>query len=95
MSMQRSELLDSSIEVRSIPTKRPRKRIKLFRQGELGWMILKALRESEAPLSTAAIVSAVLAAGGHGDRARPTMAPRVRGNLTSGAARDRVKTGNG
>jgi hypothetical protein len=42
-------------------------------------MILKALRESEAPLSTAQI--AILRAGGHGEGARPTMAPRVRAYL--------------
>lgn len=44
-------------------------------------MILKALRESEAPLSTSQIVTAIFGAGGHGETAKPTMAPRVRGNL--------------
>jgi hypothetical protein len=39
----------SLVDIDAITTKRPRKRIKLFRQGELGRMILKALRESEAP----------------------------------------------
>jgi hypothetical protein len=89
-------LLDPSIELDSIPTKRPRKNITLFRQGELGRMILKALRESEAPLSTAAIVSAVLGTGSHGERARPTLAPRVRGNLAYQEKRGIVvKGGNG
>lgn len=63
-------LLDPSVDIDAIPTKRPRKRIKLFRQGELGRMILKALREAETPISTQDITSAILAAGGHGPSAQ-------------------------
>lgn len=89
-------LLDPSIEVGAIRPKRPPQRIKLFRQGELGRMILNALRTSEAPMSTAEIVSAILAAGGHGEGARPTMASRVRGNLAYLERRGKVlRTGNG
>ena len=40
-------LLDGSIEPEAIPTKRPIKRIKLFRQGELGRMILRVMREAD------------------------------------------------
>jgi hypothetical protein len=91
-------LLDPSIELDSIPNKRllP-KRVKLFRQGELGRLILGALRQAEGePLSTREIASAVLAAGGHGEAARPTVAPRVRGNLCYLERRGKVtKTGNG
>jgi hypothetical protein len=88
-------LLDASSEPESIPNKRPRKRIKLFRQGELGRMILGTLREADQPLSTADIVSAILTKGGHGKAARPTMAPRVRGNLAYQERRGMVvKTGN-
>lgn len=74
-------LLDPSISTESIPNKRLRKRVKLFRQGELGRMILGALRTAERPLTTAEIVTAILLAGGHGEEARPTVSPRVRGNL--------------
>ena len=90
-------LLDPTIEINAIPNKRIVKRIKLFRQGELGRLILKVLRETNGQsLSTAAIVSGVLAAGGHGDRARPTMAPRVRGNLAYQERRGTVpKSGGG
>lgn len=89
-------LLDPSSEPESIPTKRPINRIKLFRQGELGRLILGALRKAEAPLSTAQLVKAVIAAGGHGEGARPTMAPRVRGNLAYQERRGMVlKRGNG
>lgn len=89
-------LLDPTVDINAIPNKRIVKRIKLFRQGELGRLILKVLREANGPVSTAAIVSGVLAAGGHGDRAKPTMAPRVRGNLAYQERRGTVvKSGNG
>ena len=59
-------------------------------------MILKVLREANGPVSTADIVDGVLAAGGHGEGARPTMAPRVRGNLAYQERRETVfKSGNG
>lgn len=75
-------LLDPSIETDAIPNKRLVKRVKLFRQGELGRLILDTLRRAEgAPMSAREIVTAILAAGGHGEVARPTVAPRVRGNL--------------
>lgn len=75
-------LLDPSISPESIPNARPRKRVKLFRQGELGRMIVDALRNaSGTPMTVQEITSVVLAAGGHGEEARPALMPRVRGNL--------------
>lgn len=74
-------LLDPTVEIDAIPNRRIVKRVKLFRQGELGRMIVGALRVAEKPLSTSQIVTALLAKGGHGEGARRTMAPRVRGNL--------------
>jgi hypothetical protein len=89
-------LLDPEANPEAIPVKRPVKRIKLFRQGELGRMILGALRDAQRELSTGEIVAAVLAAGGHGDSARATMAPRVRGNLAYLERRGMVtKSGGG
>lgn len=85
------KLLDPSIETGSIPNKRLSKRIRLFRQGELGRLILGALRSSERPLRTAEIVSAILSAGGHGESARATVAPRVRGNLAYLERRGKVE----
>jgi hypothetical protein len=41
------KLLDPEAEPEAIPNKRPLKRIKLFRQGELGRMILGTLREAD------------------------------------------------
>lgn len=89
-------LLDPSIETDAIPTKRPVKRIKLFRQGELGRLILNTMRDADAPISTQDITSAILMAGGHGESARPTVMPRVRGNLAYLQRRRKViKTGSG
>jgi len=83
-------LLDDSIEPGDIRPKRAPRRIKLFRQGELGRMILGALRDAQGELSTAQIVTALLEAGGHGEGARRAMAPRVRGNLAYLERRDKV-----
>jgi hypothetical protein len=74
-------LLDPSVDIDAIPNRRIVKRIKLFRQGELGRMIVGVLREAHGPIGTHAIVAAILKAGGHGPSAKPTMMPRVRGNL--------------
>jgi hypothetical protein len=47
-------------------------------------MILGVLRDTNRqPLSTAAIVTGILRAGEHGEAARASVAPRVRGNLGS------------
>ena len=74
-------LLDPAMDIDAIPSKRIVKRIKLFRQGELGRMIVGTLREADQPLSTAQIVTAILRAGGHGESARRALGGRVRGNL--------------
>jgi hypothetical protein len=58
-----------------------------FRQGELGRMILGALRYAEDELSTAQIVTALLVAGGHGEGARRAMAPRGTSPIWNGGAR--------
>jgi len=60
-------------------------------------LILGALRKAEGrPLRTAEIASAILEVGGYGEAARPTVAPRVRGNLCYLERRGKVsKTGSG
>jgi hypothetical protein len=89
-------LLDPSVDIDAIPNKRPRKRIKLFRQGELGRLIVGVLREADTPVSTHDITSAILAAGGHGASAWSAVMPRVRGNLAYLHNREKVsKTGSG
>lgn len=90
------KLLDPEADPEAIPNKRPVRRVKLFRQGELGRMILGALRNAGSELPTAAIVEAVLAVGGHGEGARRALAPRVRGNLAYQERRGMVvKSGSG
>jgi hypothetical protein len=54
-------------------------------------LILGALRDANTPLSTAQIVMALFAAGGHGESARPTVAPRVRGNLAYLERRGKIR----
>jgi hypothetical protein len=75
------EILDPARDPSLIPAKRPQKRIKLFRQGQLSALILGALRQAKSPLTTADVVTAVLLTGGYGEGARPGLGPRVRGNL--------------
>ena len=60
-------LMDPEADPARLPAKRPYKRVKLFRQGELGRMILDALRRAGKPLGTHAVVTALLEAGGHGE----------------------------
>jgi hypothetical protein len=80
----------------AIPSHRPRRRVKLFRQGELGRMILDVLRRAGKPLGTHEITTALLTAGGYGESARPSLAPRVRGNLAYLESRGAVtKAGRG
>ncbi len=90
------QLLDPQLFPHLIPAKRPQKRIKLFRQGELGRLIIDAPRRAGKPLGTHAIVGAVLKAGGHSEAARPALGPRVRGNLAYLHRREKVaKAGRG
>lgn len=90
------QLLDPQLFPDLIPAKRPQKRIKLFRQGELGRLIIDALRRAGKPVGTQAVVTAVLAAGGHGESARAALAGRVRGNLAYQERRGAVtKAGRG
>jgi hypothetical protein len=66
-------------------------------KGELGRLILGALRNADGePLSSAQIVTAVFAAGDHVEPARAAFSPRVRGNLAYLQRRVKVlKSGRG
>lgn len=74
-------ILDPTLDPKGLPVSRPRKRIKLFRQGELGQLIRDTLRAAGKPLGTHEIVTALLQRGGYGEPARPSLTPRIRGNL--------------
>ena len=53
-----------------------------LREPDIRPLILGVLRDANGPVSTAQIVKAILAAGGHVQSAKSAVAPRVRGNLT-------------
>jgi hypothetical protein len=75
-------LLDPTLRVESIPNKRLPKHINLFRQGELGRLILGTLREADGkPLSPPEIVAAIMRKGGIDSDARNVLRVRVRSNL--------------
>ena len=89
-------LFDPDYRQVSIPAKRPYRHIKLFKQGELGRLIVDSLRRAGRPLSTAEVASAVLAGAGAPESAKATMAGRVRGNLAYLERRQKVtKNGRG
>jgi hypothetical protein len=90
------KLLDPEADPDTIPNKRPVRHAKLFREGELGRMILGALRDAKSERSTAEVVAAVLSAGGYGEGARRAIWPRVRSNLGYLTRRGMVvKSGSG
>lgn len=74
-------LFEPGFDPDKIGKKLVRKRVKLFRQGGLGRLIIDALRRAGKPLGTQEITTALLAVGGYGESARPSLGPRVRGNL--------------
>src|SRR5687768_2329513 len=58
-------LLDPTLPVEAIPNKRIVKHVNLFRQVELGRLIIGVLREAEGdPLSTPQIAEAIMTKGG-------------------------------
>lgn len=79
-----------------IPHKRPFKRTKLFKGGELNRLILTALRKAGKPLSTGDVVDDVVRQLGHGPEAAKGLTNTIRSNLNY-LVRDRgwvVKTGD-
>lgn len=87
-------LLDPSHDGSKIPPKRAAKRVKLFRQGELGCIIRDALREAKGPITAPQIVDRLMALMGYSREVRPTLGPRVRGNLSYLLRRGVVKKQN-
>lgn len=87
------QLLDPQLFPDLIPAKRPQKRIKLFRQGELSRLVVDTLRRAGKPIGTHAVAKALLAAGGYSADALPALAPRVRGNLAYLEGRGTVTKG--
>ena len=88
-------LFDPAYQVGSIPAKRAKQRSNLFTYGELGQLILDALRKAAEPLSTAAVVAYVADAIGQGEAGRKVFAKTVATNLRYMAARHRTVTKTG
>jgi hypothetical protein len=84
-------LFDPSVDPDKIPARRTYKRVNLFKQGALSRQVTDILRRAGKPLSAPEIVSGVMAALGHGEEARRTLAPRVRSSLAYLAGKGSVK----
>ena len=78
---QTIKLLNPNFDVADIKPKKAYARTRLFRQGELSRLTLDVLRRAKGSLSSADIVTAVMAGIEAPENARPTMIPRVRSNL--------------
>jgi hypothetical protein len=74
-------IFEPGFDPEKIGKKLVRKRVKLYKQGELGRLIIDALRRAGKPLGTQEITSVLLAAGGYGESAWAGLSPRVRANL--------------
>ena len=84
-------LFEPSYKIGSIKPKRPQKRSKLFKMGELGRLCIDALRKAEgAPMATREIVAAVSVAIGQGKTSEAVLAATVRSNLAYMARRGKV-----
>lgn len=89
-------LLAPSSDPATLRPKKFYKRLKLFRQGELGRLITGVLRHARRPMGTHEIITAVLDGGGWGEDARRPLGVRVRTNLSYLDATGRIeKTGRG
>jgi len=86
------KIFDPAIEVDAIPPKRfVPGRVKLFRQGQLGQMVLDALRAAKGePVSTAYVVDHLIAAGGYDAGAKRAIVERARGSLAHLVKREAV-----
>lgn len=83
-------LFDATYRVGSIKPKRPRKRAKIVKQGEMGRHIIDALRRAGKALTSFEVTVAVCHAIGEGDNAVGLMGPSIRSNLQYLARRSKV-----
>ena len=81
---------DPAYKVGSIKPKRANRRSKLFKLGELGRLIIDALRRAGTPLSTAEVTAAVSASIGQGKASEAVLRATVRSNLAYLARRGKV-----
>ena len=74
----------------TIPTKRPVKYLNLFRQGELGRLVLGVLRASGQPMTNLEITQAVMDRDGYDKSAWTPLRRRIRANLAYLEAQGRI-----
>lgn len=83
-------LFDPTYKVGSIKPRRTQKRSKLFKLGELGRLIIDALRRAGTPQDTGEVTAAVSAAIGQGKASEAVLRASVRSNLDYLARRGKV-----
>ena len=84
-------LFEPSYKVGSIKAIKPNRRSKLFKMGELGRLIIDALRRAEGvPQSSSEVTAAVSAAIGQGKTSEAVLMATVRSNLAYLARRGSV-----
>lgn len=74
-------IFDPNVDPDALPVKRVRRRVYLFKQGELCRTVMDVLRIAEKPLGTAEIITGVMNKLGHGIDARAALTHRVRASL--------------
>jgi hypothetical protein len=74
-------LFDPEGNPKAIKAKRPYKRVKLFGAGQLGRLILDALRRGARPMTTGEVIESVVSGLGYDGAAAVGMSTRVRGAL--------------
>ncbi len=70
--------------------KKPRSRVRLFKQGELNRMVLDALRRAGKPIGTKDVTTLLMEAAGHGEDTRDALTERVRQALGYLARTNRI-----
>jgi hypothetical protein len=74
-------MFQPGFDPKSAGIRRPRVRVKLYAQGDLSRMVLDALRRAGKPITCQDVTTALLAANGHPEEARPSLSRRVHGAL--------------
>ncbi len=82
-------MFDPSYKVGSIRPKRPQRRAHLFKMGQLGRIILSAMRTAKHPLRTAEVITAVCLAVGE-DKSSALLHNTIRANLNYLSRRGRI-----
>ncbi len=83
-------MFDPSYKVGSIRPIRPNRRVHLFRMGQLGRIILSAMRTAKGPMLTAEVITAVCLATGEGQDNAHLLRGSISANLNYLARRGKI-----